>query len=896
MTSVGKRVGDELYVHLSSVEHLADTAHRSLIQDAIALLPMDARADVNVAKVNVRSTRVSLLEYRAFDEDPFPALANSWSRGPSGGSAPVLRSYADSLNPPILHRKELLVHPSHPGRRQWSDLTEAAEGLGLFDDARTIGFQMNWERLVASKGYQLVGEHFVPIGNVVDEVSSADVPTIKQPVQRHLTALSRSAISAPVQLLLRHGLLARERSFFDFGCGRGDDVASLAAEGFAATGWDPHYAAEREVGPADVVNLGFVINVIEDPAERVEALQRAFRLSRQVMSVGVMLYGPETPGRPYRDGFLTGRSTFQKYFSQSEFKTYIEDALSQEAFLVGPGIAFVFSDKECEQRFQARRYRAKSVGKRLLIAAKRRARARARQGASAIASRSGAELAGSLDSVTIESVASSVPKLSANDRLFEEVRPQLDGLWSLALDLGRYPEPEEACDSSLVGKVGSWSKVWRFLAERCDTALLERAREARSDDLRLYFAMQRFSKRPRYRQLETRLQRDIKAFFGDYPTAQAAGFQLLTSAADPGDLLNACRIAAAQGLGWLDGEHSLQVQATLVERLPVVLRAYVACGLLLYGALGDADLVKIHIESGKLTLMEFEDFEGSALPRMSKRVKVNVRKQDYDIFEYGAGHAKPLLYRKSRYIDEETYGYAEQVTFDQSLEATGLLSTEFGPSEEELHRELESRRLQIDGKRLIRSRAMPPLEQRCGLNFTYRQLIECGETQARLGVANLPKSPETYNALHDLATQLLDPVVDYFGSIRLTYGFCSAELGKHITKRVAPGLDQHASLECNRAGRPICPRGGAACDFIVDDEDMGEVADWIIEHLPFDRLYFYGSDTPIHLSCAPSEAREAYAMTKTASGRLVPRRYPARASGDLTASGGAVSDENDGAG
>ena len=33
-------------------------------------------------------------------------------------------------------------------------------------------------------------------------------------------------------------------------------------------------------------------------------------------------------------------------------------------------------------------------------------------------------------------------------------------------------------------------------------------------------------------------------------------------------------------------------------------------------------------------------------------------------------------------------------------------------------------------------------------------------------------------------------------------------------------------------------RGGASCDFIVDDEDMRQVADWIIANVPFDRLYF----------------------------------------------------------
>ena len=97
--------------------------------------------------------------------------------------------------------------------------------------------------------------------------------------------------------------------------------------------------------------------------------------------------------------------------------------------------------------------------------------------------------------------------------------------------------------------------------------------------------------------------------------------------------------------------------------------------------------------------------------------------------------------------------------------------------------------------RLVRSERIPDLDRACGEHFTFRSFIECGETQARLRLKNLPLNPATYNALYDLATQVLDPVVDYFGGIRLTYGFCSAELGRHITKRVAPKLDQHAACE-----------------------------------------------------------------------------------------------------
>lgn len=80
-------------------------------------------------------------------------------------------------------------------------------------------------------------------------------------------------------------------------------------------------------------------------------------------------------------------------------------------------------------------------------------------------------------------------------------------------------------------------------------------------------------------------------------------------------------------------------------------------------------------------------------------------------------------------------------------------------------------------------------------------------------------------------------MIDYFGMIRLTYGFASTALTKEIPGRIAPHLDQHAGHELNRAGKPICSRLGAAVDFLVEDEDMVEVAKWITANIPFDRLY-----------------------------------------------------------
>jgi hypothetical protein len=208
------------------------------------------------------------------------------------------------------------------------------------------------------------------------------------------------------------------------------------------------------------------------------------------------------------------------------------------------------------------------------------------------------------------------------------------------------------------------------------------------------------------------------------------------------------------------------------------------------------------------------------------------------------------------------------------LESAGLIpDPEHGHFAESLLQDMDNRRMRLDGLRLARSDGIPDIDQRCGLNFTYRHFIECGETQNRTKIENLPQRAETYNAIYDLASNLLDPVVEYFGAIRLTYGFCTPELSKLIPGRVAPELDQHASHEVNRKGNSICNRLGAACDFIVDDESMRDVADWIIANLPFDRLYFYGDDRPIHLSFGPQNSRAAYAMQRGVSGVLVPRRY-----------------------
>jgi len=317
---------------------------------------------------------------------------------------------------------------------------------------------------------------------------------------------------------------------------------------------------------------------------------------------------------------------------------------------------------------------------------------------------------------------------------------------------------------------------------------------------------------------------------------------------------------------------SLQLHTSMIEQLPEILRVYIGCAAVLYGDYKNADLVKIHINSGKLSLMSFDDFEGKPIPKMLERVKIKFREQDIEYYDYLGEYTPPNLYYKSRYINEEFPKYPEQVFFEKKLEEFELLDFEgYGPSSNDFDGQIQKMRLEIDEFDLVSSQKKPDLDDKCGHYLTFRHLIECGETFGDISLSNLPQQPETFNSLFNLATKVLDPVIEYFGMIELTYGFCSSELAKKIPGRIAPKLDQHGSHEINRNGKYICTRLGAAIDFIVKDENMLEVAQWVVNNTPFDRLYYYGSTKPIHVSYGPEDNREVVIMSSIKNDRLIPK-------------------------
>lgn len=153
--AVGKRIGRVLYVHSYGLAELPDTLVNGMRRaEKIAGV---TSAEWNVAKIKDSGSRyISLLAYDDFETTAFPRLRESWwvdLRTAHVGH----RSYRKSSNPPILHRKELLIPSRHPLVQRFAQLTMELERLDLYRDAYMIGYEKQWVERLKKAGVQIEG-------------------------------------------------------------------------------------------------------------------------------------------------------------------------------------------------------------------------------------------------------------------------------------------------------------------------------------------------------------------------------------------------------------------------------------------------------------------------------------------------------------------------------------------------------------------------------------------------------------------------------------------------------------------------------------------------------------------------------------------------------------------
>jgi DNA phosphorothioation-associated putative methyltransferase len=612
-STVGKLLPGALYVHITALDVLDPLLQKWERRARGAIPHIEA---ITLVKFSTTKPKISYLFYPDFDIDPHPGLRASIQVNLETLETSQ-RDYSKAKNPPILHRKETFITPDYPLYDLFSCLTKAQEAIGLLDKTSTIGTRKGWlERLqtfgVELNGHALVMRHSLPF-----------IPQI----QRHKAALVRHDLSRPVRVGLEAGLFAEGMTFFDYGCGYGGDVSRMAERGYRSRGWDPYYSPHTPFTSADIVNLGYVINVIEDLAERREALINAWRLTQKILLVaaqvliddcmrGVVAYG---------DGVITSRNTFQKYYEQEELKNYIDRVLDVDAIPIGLGIYCIFRDETAAETFRASRFRSRTTTPRVRIQVKR----------------------------------------------FEDYQELLTPLMVFVTERGRLPEkgemPEE--EAKIITEFRSFRRAFDVILQATDPQEWEAIADKRRQDLKLYLALSQFGKRPKLSKLAPEVQEDIKALFGTYKQACLEADCMLFSLGDPSLIAEYCRNSTIGK----NTANAFCIHVSALDYIDPILRLYEGCASRTIGRLENTNVIKIYTKIPKISYLFYPDFETEPHPALYTEMQIDLRDLHVTYRDYDEDDDPPILHQKDALITPDHPFYAKWSKLTRQEEDWGLL-------------------------------------------------------------------------------------------------------------------------------------------------------------------------------------------------------------------------------
>ncbi len=439
-------------------------------------------------------------------------------------------------------------------------------------------------------------------------------------VARHRTAMSRASLSRPLTQALADQVLTPDGGVFDYGCGKGDDLRHLSAIGIHAAGWDPVHRPGQQRVHADLVNLGYVVNVIEEPAERAEVLRRAWELAERVLVVSARLTWDARglAGRPLRDGMITRTGTFQKFYEHTELAAWIEQTLGEAPLAAAPGIFYVFREPADAQQFLASR------------------------------------------------VSAYRPRVRIDPHtLYEAHRELLAPLADFLSSHARPPRDDELpaeVSARLRDVFGGLGRAFQLIRKVTDDSHWAEVTDARRADLLVYIGLSRFGRRPRLSQLPATLARDIKALFGGYQAACAQADRLLFAAGRI-DLIDLA--ACSSPVGKLTPS-ALYIHRSAIPLLPPLLRLYEGCAQALSGTVDGANIIKLSVTAPQVSYLSYPRFDRDAHPTLAAAVTVSLSKLTVDFRDYSRSDSPPLLHRKEEFI---AAGYPRRALWEKLTHA-----------------------------------------------------------------------------------------------------------------------------------------------------------------------------------------------------------------------------------
>ena len=470
----------------------------------------------------------------------------------------------------------------------------------------------------------------------------------------HKTAIQRWSLSRPVALALEDGLLSTETTFFDYGCGRGGDLLRLHKMGVRVAGWDPAFFPDEERTPSDIVNLGYVVNVIEDLEERAVALCAAWELAQKLLIVAARLeWEARTLGGDYQgDGIVTRKRTFQKFFAQDELRDWTQATIGRPCLAAAPGVFYVFREDSDEQAFLARR-----------LTRPRR-----------------------------------VPTIRLGEEAFKQHQDLLQPLMEFVSQRGRLPVDLELDVAPRIREIfGGIPRAFSLIRRVTGPDQWETIRLERRDDLLVYLALAAFGRRPKFGQLPNDLRHDIRAFFGTYKSACAEADRLLFSAGDQDAVNRACGDAPVGKI--LPG--ALYVHHSALPRLLPLLRVYEGCGRQLAGSVENVTLVKLSRHRAKVSYLVYPDFDSVGHPVLTEAFIADLVRLDLHHRDYRHSTNPPIVHRKELFVAAEYPERRKFAELTRQEDARGLLNANAIHTQSLWTAHLDAHSLDIRGHCLI---------------------------------------------------------------------------------------------------------------------------------------------------------------------------------------------------
>ncbi|MEU5024265.1 DNA phosphorothioation-associated putative methyltransferase [Streptomyces milbemycinicus] len=413
---------------------------------------------------------------------------------------------------------------------------------------------------------------------------------------RRRTAIGRTALSVPARQALADRQLALDRTILDYGCGRGDDVRALERLDCKITGWDPYYRSDSRVEPSSVVLLTYVLNVIEDPAERRETLKRAWELATTVLIVSARLTWEKSKvrGEAFGDGLLTSRQTFQHLYGASELRSYVEEVTGARVVSASPGIVYAFKDDAARLSYLAQRIVPD------------------------------AEWLASEDTAT--AITALVDYVERRGR-----PPRIDEMPRATAELLAHLKPNE---------------LRRLVRDSADADKISEGAKRSTLNTLLYLAVELFNGRGPFSSLPVGVQLDVRGFFASYKEACQRSDRLLLKLRDDEYVRGAMN---ASQIGKLTPT-ALYVHRRALDRMPTVLRLYEHCASIAAGRPQEWILAKLKHQGRAVSWLDYPDFDKDPHPRILSSYQVDLKTLETSHTSYANSTNRPLLHRKHEFL------------------------------------------------------------------------------------------------------------------------------------------------------------------------------------------------------------------------------------------------------